>query len=721
MTNNFKLLAIRPLKNCDERFLKNLNPGYIYKFYNNYVFLNKSKKEINDESEVYYVKTKTDNYSELYNIKTNDGHQIEINISAIVGKNGSGKSSLLELHYLLCYLISSYKGIIKNPGYYFELFNKRDNRISKEEISIIEDIQDLYRSVNVEIFYSIGRNIYSIHFSNQQLYHRLIDGKDDNFKNELFYFNDDIDDRLKYIFNELFYYTISINYSLYGLNSENNKWLNQLFHKNDGYQTPLVINPFRNKGIIDVNSEFHLCQSRLLSNLLNEDLSIKKIVNNKTIKDIVFELNFDNFNTLGILNIDNVIKKFKEELGMSDKNFIINVYNSISDKRSRIKDINLEEIPHSELIIKYIYRKVFKIALNYDEYNSFIDIPQSGPPIPSFRAFFEHLIKLREDRSHITLKLRQILNTLRFNLLRNDLEFEWITESNEKEKKNDKHFFLISLKSLSERIKIIKQNHDIDLIELIPVACFKQYLQIENLNKNLTSKNTSIFETLSSGEQQYIYSLQSIYYHITNLNSVFNSGTEKIKYNYINLILDEIELYFHPEFQRKFISDFLNGIKNLKINHIKGINILFSTHSPFILSDIPHTNILRLENGDSQPFNDKEKTFGANIHELLSNDFFLSQGLMGEWAKSKIVDLINYLTFDSNEKISDKNIKPLFNWDEKNIKDFISIIGEPIIKDRLNSLYERKINQNEKEFYKRKILEYKAKLKQIQNEENSNR
>lgn len=103
MTNgSFKLIAIRPLKNCDERFLKNLNPDYIYKFHNNYIFLDKNRKEINNDSDVYYVKTKTNNFSELYNIKTNDDHQIEINISAIVGKNGSGKSSLLELHYLLC-------------------------------------------------------------------------------------------------------------------------------------------------------------------------------------------------------------------------------------------------------------------------------------------------------------------------------------------------------------------------------------------------------------------------------------------------------------------------------------------------------------------------------------------------------------------------------------------------------------------------------------------
>ena len=43
---SFKLLAIRPLKGCSARFLKNLEEDRIYKFYNDYSFLDENDNEV---------------------------------------------------------------------------------------------------------------------------------------------------------------------------------------------------------------------------------------------------------------------------------------------------------------------------------------------------------------------------------------------------------------------------------------------------------------------------------------------------------------------------------------------------------------------------------------------------------------------------------------------------------------------------------------------------
>ncbi|KAA6314072.1 hypothetical protein EZS27_035257 [termite gut metagenome] len=98
-------------------------------------------------------------------------------------------------------------------------------------------------------------------------------------------------------------------------------------------------------------------------------------------------------------------------------------------------------------------------------------------------------------------------------------------------------------------------------------------------------------------------------------------------------------MYYHPEWQRTYIHDLLDYMRKINpkdIKNIKGINVIFVTHSPFILSDIPNSNIVRLEKGKVKKYNEGEKTFGANIHDLLASEFFMKKGFMGEFAKQKI-------------------------------------------------------------------------------------
>ena len=64
------------------------------------------------------------------------------------------------------------------------------------------------------------------------------------------------------------------------------------------------------------------------------------------------------------------------------------------------------------------------------------------------------------------------------------------------------------------------------------------------------------------------------------------------------LILDEIELYYHPELQQQFLSKLLFYIKDMELSNITDINMCLLTHSPYILSDIPSNNILKLEDGN---------------------------------------------------------------------------------------------------------------------------
>jgi hypothetical protein len=280
----------------------------------------------------------------------------------------------------------------------------------------------------------------------------------------------------------------------------------------------------------------------------------------------------------------------------------------------------------------------------------------------------------------------------------------------------------VTVENLSKKIKGLLNKTDI--IEFIPPSIFDIELHLIS-----TDKSQSLFSELSSGEQQLVHTVQSIIYHATNVNSVFfgiDENDKKITYNSINIILDEVELYFHPEFQRKFVDQLIGSIQRINLSEIKNFNILFSTHSPFILSDIPAANILRIDKGKAESYSLNEQTFGANIHDLLHNDFFMENGFMGEFAKEKINEVINSLRYivinqeinkirtlntKSKDQINRYNLllNEFNNLGKSNImqklacEQIISIVGEPVLRSSLMELYSEAYPDSKNNFIDQQI------------------
>ena len=675
---SFKLIAIRPLKGCSARFLKNLEEDRIYKFYNDYSFLDENDKEVKTGgNKITKIQCKNSVPETLY-----EKSGLDIQISALVGKNGSGKSSLLELLYASCYVIASKKGILPNidsvskeieeiePSEYpterdIEFFKYVEKYIpisyqnthikinyttenqKREALNFKKkQIEDIYKELYVEIFYEIEGEYYRIllspSHSNVEIYNISNNKTITDFK----------------------FYNIVINYSMYGLN-ENilGDWVSDLFHKNDGYQTPIVINPYRREGNIDVNTELHLAQTRLITNILLTDN--REILSGKEIDSVYFELDI------------NKNKPEKQDISVKSNYSTFNkVYNVLYDSNNYyLEEGEEKKIPHFEVLMNYVLCKVKKISEVYKEYK---DIP----PFKGNEISIIFLKKLREDKSHITLKLRQVLNIIRFNLLIDDNDSKW-------EKKEDGvlHFEL-KIDDLIKRIKRVDTSN-LKKDELIPIGCYRFIINVKNDTNN--NDSVSNINVLSSGEQHLLHTMPSVLYHILNVNSVHSSEVEKIKYEYINIIFDEIELYFHPEYQRRFVFELLERLDSLKkggnIDNIKGINILFCTHSPFILSDIPKENVLFL--GGEMDF----KTFGANITTSLASSFFMEY-LIGEFAKTKITNIIEKLNRISNDKEDDN---------KENILKTIRLIDEPILGNKLIEMYYEKFPDKEREKSEEKI------------------
>ena len=143
---------------------------------------------------------------------------------------------------------------------------------------------------------------------------------------------------------------------------------------------------------------------------------------------------------------------------------------------------------------------------------------------------------------------------------------------------------------------------------------------------------------------------------------------EVIKYHYMNVIFDEVELYFHPEMQRQYISIMLKTLKSVQFSNIRGINIILITHSPFVLSDIPDSNVLCLgESNGNEP-----KTLGGNIMEMLSSSFFMKNSI-GDVIKEEVASIVEMYNKAVRESINVKgdyiNKRERFRYVCKNVGD----------------------------------------------------
>ena len=172
------------------------------------------------------------------------------------------------------------------------------------------------------------------------------------------------------------------------------------------------------------------------------------------------------------------------------------------------------------------------------------------------------------------------------------------------------------------------------------------------------------------------------------------------------MILEEVELYFHPEYQRRFIKYLLDQIVNAYLPESMAINLLFVTHSPFILSDIPRQNVLFLRDG-SPDRSMQEDTFGANIHTLLQNGFFLNTVPIGEFAKDKIAKMFEIL--NKSEIVSQEELSMLGRE--------IPLVSEPLLRSQLMRLYSQRKNYENGEYMMR-IEELERKIQQLERASN---
>nr|WP_068892292.1 AAA family ATPase [Pedobacter panaciterrae] len=744
---SLKLLALRIPNDFPAQ--KRLHSKILYKFSSDIIFSNKQKQSldrVDDFREITTIRDKQTYPSDLYQISGFNNRKIDVNITAILGRNGSGKSSLLELLYLIIFCLAEQKYVL-NFRRKLEKQKAKNPHIAKWQV-IFDQIEATLKTTELELYYKKGDSLFLLKKSGAQ--------------NILYILKDEHWYRSDFKFEKLFY-TICINYSQYGLNAaENYSWLTPLFHKNDGYKTPIVLNPYRDKGNININTELHLAQTRVLTNLSNEEFSSQSIIDDKSISNLTFfvrpaklgfiedidiyevyqktlsENNIDLAEFFPLLVAYSNVRTLNTSRSAKSTQFLKRWFNSKSPgelgKTINTTNPSLTKEILSNYVCIYIITKLIKIINKYDDFNEFTTpyIEKTELKFRMVKNVKGLLNKITGDQSHVSLKLKQAINTYIHQQL---FDLKWMEFQDEEYPE----YWAYSSKLEFNKVKkiIVKSTEqtllkEAILAQFVPVAFFNPSIEVTD------GMRTFNFSELSSGEQQLIHSTHSILYHLINLDSRNDSA---YPYTSVNLVLDEIELYYHPSYQRDFIKSLLENIERVGLKKIRHLNILFSTHSPFILSDIPHQNVLRLLEGLPYEAEQDNQTFGANIHDMLAGSFFLDEQLIGSYAEKTIEKCIAYLEqmrlfrrrelLDSssqksqnelemitaiNEQLKDLAVQAPFDSFESAVTEelktrkiyrTIQLIGEPVVRFKIMEMYDElmPVTESEKQKAKREILE----------------
>ncbi len=267
---------------------------------------------------------------------------------------------------------------------------------------------------------------------------------------------------------------------------------------------------------------------------------------------------------------------------------------------------------------------------------------------------------------------------------------------------------------LQDKAELSKMIHFINCYQKISFSKIYQF--------GFSFNSNYVYNTLSSGEKTIMKFGSNMWNLVSTIKENYNDILPnilakkdfKIPKNLL-IMLDEAELTLHPEWQKTFLEWSLKIIK-IACKDFKTVQVLYSSHSPFFLSDLPKGNVIFLKSKEGKDDSGNninlchvcakeeqpEQTFGANIHSLYRNSFFLENGLMGEFAKGKIDQVIKDLNQDdAKNKIDEKR--------KEEIQFIIEQIGEPLIKRKLQQIYDETFHSPEQIDNRIKALEEEIK------------
>lgn len=569
------------------------------------------------------------------------------NISAIVGNNGAGKTSLLK--NITDYVRNSY-------GRNYLLIFEKDNGdvLIEDQLSIIVQVEFTFSQFEVEvatIYYSphidFREKIGDLDLSHDNIFREDIENLD---QNEISYEQTNAVSflKLKNIFRIVKYLSSGLSKELMSLfNVESDKQYKITFSR------PVII---KDKEIIffdETPRNFRAPIQSLYNKILEEADIIrnntsdrkklqKDLMKNYFLNDVLFYL----------------IRLMEEKNTYLEEGFLeIDIFSEPSNSSH-------------EIFIRFLENHFFSVK---GETFKLL-------PVEETKDFLERIYHYIDISSNIEGT--------------EEVTFDW----------NNKCIYLND----DEVMELLElQEHFVNKLD----KYYRSNLSSVGIDHVLKISNLVNFEfakyPLSSGQNSLLTLFSRFHY---SFNNKFSDYLRERNSALCLILLDEADLGFHPLWKKKFVTNIIKFFDSYCDIIEIPIQIIFTTHDPLTLSDILSSNVTYIRNMNNIRTIDKElttETFGANLSDLLADSFYLGDGLIGELAKERIQEVILWLN-ESEQTVDIFTTKIKWADSYEDIYNFILQIGEEFLKEKLMDMFLIKcprFKNSEIEYYKRKLKE----------------
>jgi predicted ATP-binding protein involved in virulence/cell division protein ZapA (FtsZ GTPase activity inhibitor) len=657
-------------------YINRSSNGFIKKqgfnFSGNYQFC----VDYNKDDETYILKQLRNRYTIPCNFFDPDG--CITNITAIVGENGAGKTTLINE-------LSNFYGKVKNINHEpeYDAFY-RDRYEHAKFIVIYKENSELICYQNIDKFENettdiLQKNIHFIYQGSEELRDMVSNNKSFENISKVFITNSlfakggsiSTHQRIK-----------SIDLTPNAIGVLKDKFYKGKVMKDSGcaggfYEFQDII--CRCKTIEDFQQILDICYFQYL-----KEKHVNSIFNDKIFCDL--EINF--YSVLHYLE-----KEYEDIKEADEKNPCIKTYRILVDRYLSEFDYSLQK------------RNVFVLA--------YINL------LYELIAYRRNIVDINKDT---IIRNKEDLENCIKNIIETKLD-------------SGKEYFKNALNEISEYEKILQICPDNQ--SLLPESdlAFTLYKQVNTYDDEYENLLKLVYKSafdngysfvlrymniggirLASGERALLNFFSWL--HVLPFFHKLDNSIEDSLCDNVQFLIDELDLYCHPLWQQKIIKNLIEEIKNQYSD--KKVQIIFTTHSPIVLSDLPQGNVIYLRRKGEQCYVDRKdshkETFGANIYKLFDDAFFLGEkGQIGEFAKEKIQKIVDDV-IERNRKLE----KDEYRYDEydKQLEQNIALIGEDILRNKLYEMLFKSSNRKNESIYERKIALYEKKINELKEKEN---